>query len=191
MNFAEYAPLALRTAKMMPTVKENIEHVALGMCTEFGEIATVVKRHRIYGRPMTPEMLANIKEEIGDYCWYVALGTHVIGGDVQDLLQLRTHMTFDDEELAEIGTLQGLLGVLFASAGLVWGAFMGGDTDTMTDMVYAAVEGAERLCKELGIDFGEALDENIAKLRLRFPDAYSDEAAEARADKGGLDARNS
>ncbi len=31
--------------------------------------------------------------------------------------------------------------------------------------------------------------ENIAKLRERFPDAYSNEAAEARADKGGLDAR--
>jgi hypothetical protein len=35
------------------------------------------------------------------------------------------------------------------------------------------------------------MDENIAKLQERFPNAYSNAAAEARADKGGLDARNS
>lgn len=32
---------------------------------------------------------------------------------------------------------------------------------------------------------------NIEKLRARFPAAYSDAAAEARADKGGADARSS
>lgn len=33
--------------------------------------------------------------------------------------------------------------------------------------------------------------ENIAKLRKRFPEKYSNEAAEARADKSGLSARES
>lgn len=33
--------------------------------------------------------------------------------------------------------------------------------------------------------------QNVAKLAERFPDKYTDQAAEARADKGGADARSS
>lgn len=43
----------------------------------------------------------------------------------------------------------------------------------------------------LGMQLGDICAANIAKLRERFPDAYSNEAAEARADKAGADARNS
>lgn len=43
----------------------------------------------------------------------------------------------------------------------------------------------------LGLELAEICRSNINKLQLRFPDAYSNHAAEARADKGGADARNS
>jgi NTP pyrophosphatase (non-canonical NTP hydrolase) len=43
----------------------------------------------------------------------------------------------------------------------------------------------------IGVSFSDILQNNITKLCERFPDAYSNDAAEARADKGGLDARNS
>ncbi|TCS37460.1 MazG-like nucleotide pyrophosphohydrolase family protein [Paucimonas lemoignei] len=43
----------------------------------------------------------------------------------------------------------------------------------------------------LGMQLADIAAANISKLQQRFPDAYSDHAAEARADKGGLDARNS
>jgi NTP pyrophosphatase (non-canonical NTP hydrolase) len=35
----------------------------------------------------------------------------------------------------------------------------------------------------LGIDLSEVADENIAKLKLRYPESYSDELAGARLDK--------
>jgi NTP pyrophosphatase (non-canonical NTP hydrolase) len=38
----------------------------------------------------------------------------------------------------------------------------------------------------LGVRMEEMAEKNIDKLRLRFPDKFSNEAAEARADKGGL-----
>lgn len=41
----------------------------------------------------------------------------------------------------------------------------------------------------LGLQLADICADNIAKLQARFPEAYSNEAAEARADKGGLDAR--
>jgi NTP pyrophosphatase (non-canonical NTP hydrolase) len=46
-------------------------------------------------------------------------------------------------------------------------------------------------CSHLGESLEEVAANNLAKLKLRFPEKYSNEAAEGRADKGGLDARSS
>lgn len=41
-------------------------------------------------------------------------------------------------------------------------------------------------CDALGADMGTVAFENVNKLRKRFPDKFTNDAAEARADKGGL-----
>lgn len=46
-------------------------------------------------------------------------------------------------------------------------------------------------CEALGMSMHLVARENIDKLQKRFPEKYTNAAAEARADKGGLDARNS
>lgn len=43
----------------------------------------------------------------------------------------------------------------------------------------------------IGVSMEEMARLNIEKLQLRYPEKYSDIAAEARADKGGLSARES
>ena len=55
--------------------------------------------------------------------------------------------------------------------------------DTMWYVAYA--------CAALDVKLGTVLQQNIDKLRKRFPEKFTQEAAEARADKGGLDARSS
>lgn len=120
MEFNEYQKAALRTEAERATIGERLNHCQIGLHTEAGEFATVVKRHIFYGKPLTEEMLANAKEELGDAMWYLAIGAEALGTTLEQL----------------------------------------------------------------------AID-NIAKLRARFPDKFSTEAAEARADKGGLDARSS
>lgn len=45
-------------------------HAAIGLCTETGELQDMLKRHIFYGADID---LINIKEEIGDILWYVAL----------------------------------------------------------------------------------------------------------------------
>lgn len=46
-------------------------------------------------------------------------------------------------------------------------------------------------CAHLDIKLGQVMQQNIDKLRKRFPGKFTEEAAEARADKGGVDARHS
>lgn len=45
----------------------NLIHCALGVATEAGEIATIIKEHVIYGKPL--DTVALVKE-IGDETWY-------------------------------------------------------------------------------------------------------------------------
>ena len=119
MNFNEYQVSALRTAKLFGTVKENLNHAALGIATEGGEFTTEVKRLVIYGNPMTVGVQQHMAEELGDLLWYIALAAESLGASLHQIAR-----------------------------------------------------------------------DNVTKLQKRFPDSYTDKAAEARADKGGVAARD-
>lgn len=77
MNSRDYFVHVLRTAagnftditvRFMNDV--NLVHGAVGLSTEANEILDAVKKHIFYGKPIDP---VNIKEEIGDCLWYMAL----------------------------------------------------------------------------------------------------------------------
>lgn len=83
---------------------------------------------------------------------------------------------------------------------VVWGIAGGMALDALTPInnrrnlqahFLVVRETIAKLARMLGSSIEELYVANIAKLQLRFPNAYSDEAAEARADKGGLSALES
>ena len=45
-------------------------HAAMGLCTESGEFMDMMKKHILYGKPLDE---VNLKEELGDLEWYIAL----------------------------------------------------------------------------------------------------------------------
>lgn len=195
-TLANYQALALRTEKPLPTSVERLAHAALGLITETGEIATEVKRMAIYGKPLDDERRAHIAEEVGDVMWYLAIASDAIGknifrGLMGDLLP-RKGSGETPEKVLESATLA--LSIWTGRVSYVVACMRAGEA-------YSEVALADTLAgiaQEL-TDISGAIDTssvwiaaaNIAKLQARFPDAYSNEAAEARADKGGLDARNS
>jgi NTP pyrophosphatase (non-canonical NTP hydrolase) len=69
----EYQRNALRTAPE-PGGKVNVNadllHGAIGVATESGEILDAIKKHLYYGKPLD---IPNLREEIGDVMWYLAL----------------------------------------------------------------------------------------------------------------------
>lgn len=46
-------------------------------------------------------------------------------------------------------------------------------------------------CEHLGVTLNTVAERNIAKLAKRYPQSYSNESAESRADKGGIGPRES
>lgn len=191
MNLDTYQQEAVRTAKWFPSLLDNLDHAALGFITEIGEFATVVKRVSIYGKDMTQEMHEHALEEIGDTFWYCALACETMG--------LRMGAIIDKDGASEINDMKG--GAL--ALGLTSGTFAMGVYATRASGEYGKGIDAlkaglglmigmlDRTCFVLGVDAGEVLQRNIDKLRQRYPEKYSDAAAEARADKNGIDARNS
>lgn len=205
-TFAEYQPLALRTEAPLPTIIDRLEHAALGLTTESGEIVTPIKRIKIYGKSLDSldkdgsSLRAHIEEEIGDVCWYLAIGADAIQSSLfakllGDIHPLRREGVTEEQRLARASlSLAGSVG-RFASTvhQLVKRPQSHGpreNEDLHASMFYIAQE-LVNICDVTGLNLLFIMRENIAKLQARFPDAFSAEAAEARADKGGLDARNS
>lgn len=48
----------------------RLEHAGHGIITEGGELMDAFKRHVFYGKPLDE---INLKEEVGDLMWYVAI----------------------------------------------------------------------------------------------------------------------
>lgn len=193
MDLNTYQQAALRTAKMFPTRFENMNHASLGIITEIGEFATEVKRMAIYGKPLDGERKANMIEELGDLCWYIALGTHAIGMTLQGAYDMDPSpgLGAESETLDEIAHTLAFMGGSFCSVVLAEKAKQSWPHAEVAKMFSIFIQIADVLAKRLDTTREFIFEANIAKLRARFPDKYSDEAAEARADKGGVDARNS
>lgn len=55
---------------------ERLTHAGMGMVTESAEFIDVLKKAVFYGRDID---IINLKEELGDLCWYIAIALDVMG----------------------------------------------------------------------------------------------------------------
>ena len=95
MNPNEYQTLASRTepgyeSNVRSTLKlaneTNLEltHASFGIMSEAGEFADALKKHIIYDKPLD---VTNLKEELGDLLWYIALAHSALGINMEDTMQ--------------------------------------------------------------------------------------------------------
>ena len=81
MTLNEYQELALRTAHLHENHEDDLLHGAAGVCTEAGELMDIYKRFKFYGKPVD---WVNVKEEVGDVMWYLALVCQSAGISLED-----------------------------------------------------------------------------------------------------------
>ena len=193
MKLEEYVPLAIRTEKPL-SARERMQHSCMGLITEVGEVTTELKRMAIYEKPLDGGRKEHIAEEIGDVMWYLAIMLNVLDADLQAELdkgvkigngysdcKYQTLALHFGEHVGKIcGTTHHIV-----TEGELWGGWR---FDILRS-IFAIIAGLEVLAENCSTTLSACMDENIAKLRIRYPATYSNEAAEGRADKAGLDAR--
>lgn len=190
MNLEKYYDEALRT--LVPRgLTFDLNHSVLGLVTEIGEVATLIKRNEIYGKPWDDEMRGHLAEELGDICWYIPCGLQALGheGPVRVFDWLMYDQTVPLSQLDCVKAMAHAVGHLAKACDTL--KYKAGRIATLTDD-YSAVLGAVcRLCDIHSLDLSAVLESNIAKLRKRYPEKFTAELAEARLDKGGASSRES
>jgi NTP pyrophosphatase (non-canonical NTP hydrolase) len=83
MNYIEQA---LRTESItcvtLDTGKSRLLHAAMGIDTEGGEFTDSLKKHIFYGVELD---LVNLREEIGDIFWYLAIACYELGVSFEEV----------------------------------------------------------------------------------------------------------
>jgi NTP pyrophosphatase (non-canonical NTP hydrolase) len=88
MTPEDYQNEANRTESIIDKIegydKTRLIHGMLGLTSESGEIADTLKRWLYYSQPLDED---NLKEEIGDLLWYVALLCNTLGIQMSDCME--------------------------------------------------------------------------------------------------------
>ena len=85
MTNEQYIENALRTESQNSfAVPPRIEHGVLGVSTEAGEMLNNLKRAKFYGNNVD---IRNLKEEIGDVFWYIAILCDELNVSMEELME--------------------------------------------------------------------------------------------------------
>ena len=194
MTFDEYFVAAQRT-RVPRSLAFDLNHAILGFTTEIGELATIVKRNVIYGRPLSDEARAEAEEEIGDILWYTTPALLALAESPDDLDTRIWYITSAGNSVPALTTDGCIRALVAANAAFIKAASNLEISKLAAGDAIAAVQRIAAICFYAATLFGStpaaAMEKNIAKLRLRYPDKFTPELAEARLDKAGASARES
>lgn len=177
MTPAEYAVEVNRTRRrtdaQLPDSTYLTGHL-LGLVGESGEVCDLVKKHVLHGHALDREKLI---KELGDVLWYnIALRLDA-GREVPQ------HWNGHDWiEPPDAGDIANEALELFDHSGNVRMA--------LSDLPPASVDYAlneqlytlATLASVCGVDLAHVAEQNIAKLRARFPEGFTAAASQARVD---------
>jgi len=97
MTLNEYQRLSRGTAIYIE--KSKVIYPALGLCGEAGEVAEKIKRVlRDDEAFMTPEIIEEIKKELGDVLWYLANLAFDLGLNLNDIATMNLNKLYNRQE---------------------------------------------------------------------------------------------
>lgn len=69
-----------------PTLQHcDMLHAAMGITTEAGELLDALKKAIFYGKPLD---VVNLKEELGDLMWYIAIACHSLSISIEQVCNM-------------------------------------------------------------------------------------------------------
>lgn len=168
----EYSRFVASRLKPLNTQEARINHAILGLITEVGELASSWKRYAIYDQPLDD---INIREELGDFRFYI-----------QALMNEKDYPVYNDLfRFHPDFTNFSIFNAVVAISEVI--VEEGSDLKIPKNLtkIYGLIAVFLNLCNYFEVTEEEVMNENMLKLRLRYPDSYSDALALARIDKDG------
>ena len=183
MDFKTYVENTRRTWNNLEHSQDNINHALLGMCDEIGEISSQYKGNLAYGRPLlVNEGKGCVKEEIGDLVYFIARLIDELKFDNSEQLFKDIDNIIDTQEIKiPEGTIQinVVLNIAY-SASTVYGAVASGKGEDIVNSVSQLIYLTLVLADMTELNFRDILETNINKLKVRFPEKFSNEKANNR-----------
>jgi NTP pyrophosphatase (non-canonical NTP hydrolase) len=151
MTIKEYQIECKRTCPGLGSREKDLLHMKLGIITELGEVLDIFKKNLAYGKPID---YINLGEELADICWYLFNKANF----------LKFKISFDTYYMDfKINSENEVLDYL-------------SDPDFDSDLGLADFT-LKKIAEFYNLDFEKLLDINIAKLKVRFPDKFTEEQA--------------
>ena len=158
MNFDKYQQLAFRTCKDKGSMEMNLIHMALGIHSEYDELFTAIQNND----------KVNVAEEIADHFWYIAGFCTFKGWSLYGL------MSDDIDHILTLAQATSILQDLVKKE-VIYGKTM--DQKDIYEILYKIASCLVEIADDWDIKVEDTLDTNIAKLKIRYPDKYTDDKA--------------
>jgi len=163
IDLNEYQSLAFRTCKeFTEDYAKNLAHMTLGMCSELEEFVEAIDNQN----------MVNLSEELSDIYWYIAGYCTFRNYKLQDIynMSLTTEIEKVEDFFLPIYKLSDI-----AKKAMVYNKEI--DIEKEQNYLIWLVKGIDRIASLAQVDTNVGLTNNINKLKIRFPEKYSDENA--------------
>lgn len=158
MTHNDYQKLAFRTCKITDSEKFDLLHMAVGIGSEYNELIKAIKRNDI----------TNIIEEIGDMFWYISGCCSIYNIKLNEVVVLNDKRVLDYLELLPlaISTIQDNI-----KKDAIYGK--GTKYETIYQLKYLILL-LQSMLNVIHVSIETVYTTNINKLKVRYPEKYSD-----------------
>mgnify|MGYP001264915918 CR=1 FL=1 len=187
MEIKEYVIAAARTLPDLGSEEKNKLHMVLGLKTEVRELCDIIKRDFAYKKEIDK---VHAKEEIGDLMWYLAgydtihsknkgaegslLASYVVNSvNSLDFIP-NSELPESESEKDEFWFFKRICEIDKQIIYLFYISYGYANEVISLSKIYIEIQ---RICEYLGIDLSECMSKNIEKLKVRYPEKFTEELA--------------
>jgi len=181
MNFAEYQKLAMTTCGTH-AYQDLLVMAGMGLVGEAGEVIDIAKKVCFHGHHFDCDKMS---KEIGDVLWYTAAYSYATGIEL-DLPEEEKSQPGKDTLILDLQRYSLVLSTTIGTLSSITGSII------FQDRPFDAASARIFLCRVIlllmlfaelcGKTLEEIMEENIAKLKARYPEGFSTERSINRVD---------
>lgn len=176
-TIVEYQLLAERTCPNLPGEYANDRHMNLGVITEIGETLDIFKKNLAYNKPID---VVNLGEELADISWYIVNKCRFYEIPLDDNFEevmkemnnLIENEMFKEKDLPTELRSEALIHLILQT-------YLS-STDSIFSAPIVQLAILANIAKWFELDYFQLLTNNIDKLKVRYPEKFTEEAALTR-----------